>query len=179
MVDALAQALSPFFDEPFAFFGHSMGALIGLELARWLRRERKTMPVHLFLSGRRAPQLPEPAPPSYNLPEPEFVQRVRSLNGTPKEVLDHPELMELMIPLLRADFSVCETYEHQSEPPLDCPLTVFGGIGDVEVSRDQLEPWREHTTAAYSLRMFPGDHFFLHTAQTEMLRTIAQQLASV
>src|SRR6266404_5241949 len=125
IIEALARALAPFFDKPFAFFGHSMGALIGLELSRWLRRERNLIPVHLFVSGRRAPQLSETEPPTYNLPEPEFIERLRRLNGTPQEVLDHPELMQLMIPLLRADFSVCETYEYKSEPPLDCPLTVF------------------------------------------------------
>jgi medium-chain acyl-[acyl-carrier-protein] hydrolase len=176
-VEALAQALSPFFDKPFAFFGHSMGALIGLELSRWLRRERNLMPVHLFVSGRRAPQLPEKAR-TYDLPEPQFIARLRSLNGTPQGVLDHPELMQLMIPLLRADFSVCETYVYKIEPPLECPLTVFGGIGDVEVPREDLELWREHTTSVFSLQMFPGDHFFLHASQRGMLRIISQQLTN-
>jgi medium-chain acyl-[acyl-carrier-protein] hydrolase len=177
MVEALAGALSPLFDKPFAFFGHSMGALIGLELCRWLRRERDTMPVHLFVSGRRAPQLPELESPTYNLPESEFVQRLRILNGTPQGVLDHPELMQLMIPLLRADFSVCETYEYRTELPLNCPLTVFGGIQDVEVPHEQLQAWREHTKSTFSLRMFPGDHFFLNPAQPDILRIIAQHLA--
>jgi medium-chain acyl-[acyl-carrier-protein] hydrolase len=176
MIEALAGALSSLWDKPFAFFGHSMGALIGLELARWLRRERDIMPVHLFVSGRRAPQLPEPESPTYNLPEAEFVRRLRILNGTPQGVLEHPELMQLMIPLLRADFSVCETYEHKSEPPLNCPLTVFGGIEDTEVPYEQLEPWRELTSSAFAIRMFPGDHFFLHPAQEGILRIIDQQL---
>lgn len=175
-VAALAQALSPFFDKPFAFFGHSMGALIGLELSRWLRREKQVMPIHLFVSGKRAPQLSETEPPVYNLPEAEFIARLRRLNGTPQDVLDHPELMQLMVPLLQADFSVCETYEYQAEPPLDCPLTVFGGINDREVPVAELQSWREHTTSVFSLHRFPGDHFFLHAAQRDMLRIIAQKL---
>jgi len=113
MVEALARELMPYFDKSFAFFGHSMGALISFELTRWLRRHNKTMPSHLFVSGRRAPQVPEPVAPTGNLLEQEFIERVRQLNGTPKEVLDHPELMQLVIPLLRADFAVCETYKHQ------------------------------------------------------------------
>jgi len=84
--------------------------------------------------------------------------------------------MQLMLPLLRADFSVCETYQYYEEPALDCPITVFGGIGDREVPAAALPPWREHTTAAFSLHMFPGDHFFLHTAQSDMLHLIARKL---
>lgn len=178
MIQVLGPTLLPFFDKPFAFFGHSMGALILLELTRWLRHTKNPMPIHLFVSGRRAPQVPDDEPPSHDLPEAEFIERLRELNGTPHEVLDHPELMQLMIPLLRADFSVCETYQHEVEPPLNCPLTVFGGLGDVEVPREKLEPWREQTTSSFSLQMFPGDHFFIHSAQNEITRVIAQKLTS-
>lgn len=177
IVEVLGHALPPFFDRPFAFFGHSMGALIAFELARWLRWERNVSPAHIFVSGRRAPQLPERDPITHNLPEAEFMQKLRSLNGTPKRVFDHPELMQLMIPMLRADFSVCETYKYRSDSPLNCPLTIFGGAGDTAIPREHLELWREHTTSVFSLHMFPGDHFFLKSAQHEMLGVIAQQLA--
>ena len=112
------------------------------------------------------------------LAEAEFIERLRELNGTPQEVLDHPELMQLMIPLLRADFSVCETYEYEVEPPLNCPITVFGGLGDIEVPREKLEPWRELTTSPFSLHIFPGDHFFIHSAQNEITRVVAQKLSA-
>lgn len=176
MIQVLGPALSPFFNKPFAFFGHSMGALISLELTRWLRRTGGPRPVHLFISGRRAPQLPDDEPLSYNLPEPEFIERLRQLNGTPQEVLNHPELMQLMVPLLRSDFSVCETYQYQSEPPFDIPITAFGGIDDVEVSRARLEPWQALTTAAFSLHTLPGDHFFVNTAQNQIIRVIKENL---
>jgi medium-chain acyl-[acyl-carrier-protein] hydrolase len=153
-----------------------MGALIGFELTRWLRRTRNPLPVHFFISGRRAPQFNEEEPPSHDLPEAEFIERLRELNGTPQEVLDHPELMKLMIPLLRADFSVCEMYQYEVEEPLDCPFTVFGGLGDEEVPREKLEPWREHTTSSFSLQMLPGDHFFIHSAQKEITRVISPKL---
>ncbi|HJP92470.1 MAG TPA: thioesterase domain-containing protein [Pyrinomonadaceae bacterium] len=176
MIQVLGPSLLPFLNKPFAFFGHSMGALIVFEFTRWLRRTNNPLPIRLFISGRRAPQFPEEEPPSHDLPEPEFIERLRELNGTPHEVLDHPELMQLMIPLLRADFSVCENYQYKVEPPLTCPMTVFGGLGDVEVQREKLAPWREHTTSSFSLHIFPGDHFFIHSAQNEITRVIAQQL---
>jgi medium-chain acyl-[acyl-carrier-protein] hydrolase len=176
MVQALGSALSPYLNKPFAFFGHSMGALILIELTRWLRRTGGPMPIHLFVSGRRAPQVPDDTAPTYDLPEAEFIDRLRQLNGTPQVVLDHPELMQLMVPLLRADFGVCETYQYDSEPPFDIPITVFGGRDDVEVSREKLEPWREHTTGSFSLHIFPGDHFFVHSAQNNIIRIIQERL---
>lgn len=176
LIQVLGPTLLPFLNKPFAFFGHSMGALIVLELTRWLRRTNNPLPIHLFISGRRAPQFPDEEPPTHDLPEPEFIERLRELNGTPQEVLDHPELMQLMIPLLRADFSICENYEYEAGQPLNCPITVFGGLGDVEVPREKLEPWRELTTFSFSLHIFPGDHFFIHSAQNEITRVIAQKL---
>jgi medium-chain acyl-[acyl-carrier-protein] hydrolase len=176
LVRAIAKALLLYLDRPFAFFGHSMGALIGFELSRQLRREHGLKLVHLFVSGCRAPQLPDPDPPTYDLPEPKFLEELRRLNGTPKEVLKHPELMQLMLPLLRADFEAVQTYAYSPAPPLDCPITVFGGLQDNEVKREYLEGWREQTTGSFSLQMLPGDHFFLHTAQPLLLHIITQEL---
>lgn len=167
----------PHLDKPFAFFGHSMGAMIGFELARHLRRECGLQPAHLFVSGRRAPPLVETERVTYNLPEPEFLESLRDLNGTPREVLEHEELMQLMSPLLRADFAVCQTYKYTPEPPLDCPLTAFGGLADPEVSREQLGAWREETASRFTMRMFPGDHFFLNTATPLVLEALSQELA--
>lgn len=178
LVSAIAEAIVPHLDLPAAFFGHSMGAMISFELARKLRETRGVRPEHLFVSGRRAPQLPDDEPITYNLPEPQLLEELRRLNGTPAEVLEHPELMQLMLPLLRADFSVVETYDFRPGAPLGCPLTVFGGLQDAEVSRRHLEAWGEQTTAAFSVRMLPGDHFFLNTpgAQALLLRIIAEEL---
>ncbi|HEV7906270.1 MAG TPA: alpha/beta fold hydrolase [Pyrinomonadaceae bacterium] len=179
LVEAAAEALLPYFDRPFAFFGHSMGAIISFELARLLRREHKLLVTKLFLSARPAPHLPDDEPTTYNLPEPEFREELRRLKGTPQEVLEHPDLMALMSPMLRADFEVCQTYEYVPEPPLKCPITVFGGLQDEEVSREQLDAWRAHTDASFALRMFPGDHFFLHASAPMLLRLIAQEQRNV
>lgn len=178
LVEAVGAAIGPYLDRPFAFFGHSMGALISFELARLLLEHSGARPAHLFVSGRRAPQLPDEEPPTYNLPNDEFLEKLRELNGTPAEVLEHPELMELMTPLLRADFSVVQTYVYKPGPALDCPITAFGGVQDVEVGREDVKAWREQTTNAFSARFLPGDHFFVNHPQTRavMLGVIAQEL---
>lgn len=176
LVEVVGREIRPLLDMPFAFFGHSMGAMISFELARYLRREHGARPTHLFVSGRRAPQLPVTEPTSYDMPEEVFKEKLRTLNGTPAEVLEHPELMELMLPLLRADFSVVETYEYREEPPLDVPITVFGGLQDHKVGRDVLTPWREQTTAPVTVRMLPGDHFFLNTARPALLNLLSKEL---
>jgi medium-chain acyl-[acyl-carrier-protein] hydrolase len=179
LLKASAPAIAPHLDRPFAFFGHSMGAVLSFELARLLRREHRAEPAHLFVSARRAPQLADATAPTYDLPEPEFIEEVRRLNGTPREVLEHSELMQIMLPLLRADFSVCQTYTYTPDRPLECPLTVLGGLQDVHISREQLDAWREQTRGRFSLRLFPGDHFFIHTAQALVLQILAQELLRI
>jgi medium-chain acyl-[acyl-carrier-protein] hydrolase len=176
LVEAAAHALRPFFDRPFAFMGHSMGGLISFELARQLRRESNLVPAHLFISGRRAPQVPNREAPTYDLPEHGFLEAVRRLEGTPVEVLQQPELMRLMLPLLRADFAVCETYAYTAEPPLHCPISVFGGLQDREVEHRQLEAWAAQSTAATRVRMLPGDHFFINSQQPLLLRALTHDL---
>jgi len=151
LVEATAAAIFPHLDRPFAFFGHSMGALISFELARYLRRHHKPQPTHLFISGHRAPQLGIEKDLTSKLPDAEFAAELRRLNGMPREVLEHPELMQLMIPLLRADFEVCQTYQDTPEPPLDCPFEVFGGLQDEDVTREMVEAWREQTTRSFKL----------------------------
>lgn len=174
LVEALAQALAPLLDMPFAFFGHSLGALVSFELARRIRRQYGVHPVRLFVSAGRAPQVPHRGPSIHTLPDKELLMELRRLNGTPSELLGHEELMEIMLPLLRADFAVHETYLYSTEPPLNCPISAFGGLQDNKVSDSDLEAWRAQTSVSFSLRMFPGDHFFLK--QPLLLRALFQEL---
>lgn len=176
MVSSLVNVFGDHFDKPMAFFGHSMGAIIAFELARRLRRESLREPFHLFLSGRRAAQLPSDEEKTYDLPEPEFVDSLRRLNGTPKEVLEHPALLQLMLPALRADFAVCEAYAYRPEPPLDCHITAFGGEDDPEVSREMLQAWSAQTSGKFSLHMLPGDHFFVNNSAATLCSLIARHL---
>ena len=178
LVEALTREIFPLLDRPFALFGHSMGAMISFELARRLRSERGVEPDHLFISGRRAPQLPETDPEIHNLPEAEFITEVDRLNGTPKEVLEHKELMELLIPILRADFSICHTYNYIPGAPLTCSLTALGGTKDETADHEKLQGWCAVTTGRCRIRMLAGDHFFINQQQAAILPIIAETLLS-
>lgn len=179
LVEALGEALVPYMDRPFACFGHSNGAIMAFELARKLRREGRGMPLHLFLSGRPAAQLPSRHPPIHALPEPEFIAELRRLQGTPEEVLNHPEIMELLVPLLRADFSLAETYVHRAEAPLDVPISAYGGRRDPDVNEDEVEGWRAQTAAAFRSVLFPGDHFFINGDRAQLLAQLSGELRGV
>jgi medium-chain acyl-[acyl-carrier-protein] hydrolase len=176
LVQAIAPVLVPYLDKPFAFFGHSMGGLISFELTRLLRSQYSLAPFHLFISARRAPQIPPTKPPLHVLSDPDLQSELHSLNGTPKAVLESAELMQIFLPILRADFAVLETYIYTQKQPLDFPITVFGGLQDQEVSRQELQAWREQTIAAFSLHDFNSDHFFIHSHQQLLLKLISQEL---
>ncbi|HSG38984.1 MAG TPA: thioesterase II family protein [Thermoanaerobaculia bacterium] len=179
MVTAIADALAPYMDLPFVFFGHSMGAALGFELSRELRRRGKALPLHIFVSGRRAPQMPPREEPIHALPEPEFLLKLRELNGTPEEVLQHEELMRLLIPILRSDFAVNETYEYKEEEPFDFGISAFGGLGDEDVTREDVEAWQVHTRGRFRMRMLPGDHFFINGSKDLVLESVSRDLAEV
>lgn len=175
LVDVACKALSPYFDRPFAFYGHSLGARIAFEMTRELRRKRDIQPLHLIVSGSRAPHLPEPNP-IHHLPGEAFVEELRRFSGTPAAVLENRELMEMYLPILRADFEVDETYEHTPERPLDCPIAAFGGTLDLEATREEIEQWGRHTYGNFTLEMFKGDHFFLHSKRDHLLRSVSMIL---
>jgi len=180
LVEALADALEPNLRAPFTLFGHSMGALVAFELTRELRRRGGPQPLQLFVSACRAPQLPDPDPPIHLLPEPALVEELRRLDGTPGHVFENPELRSLVLPTLRADFSVCETYVHEPEERLAISISAFGGAADNEVSQEQLEGWRAQTSASFGLRIFAGNHFyFLGHARTTFLSALSHDLGAL
>jgi medium-chain acyl-[acyl-carrier-protein] hydrolase len=176
LVNALTEAIRPYLDRPFAIFGHSMGALVAFELARALRRAGLPQPSRLFLSSHRAPHLPDPDPPLHFLSDDALRAELRRLGGTPDEVFEHPELMELMLPLLRADFELCETYAHTSEPPLDVPFSTFGGRDDPTTDEASLRAWSDHTRAPVGHRMFEGHHLYLRNEHARVVATVLQTL---
>jgi medium-chain acyl-[acyl-carrier-protein] hydrolase len=178
LVNAVADHMSHQINFPYALYGHSMGALICFELARELSRRRASGPQHLFVSGRRAPQWPMD-PSTYNLPYEEFLGELRRLNGTPQEVVDNPELMELYIDILRADFEVVDTYEYYPSGPLPCGITVYGGLEDERVPAESCHAWREQTSAGCKVAMFRGDHFFIRKPSPEFIAAFRGDLLNV
>lgn len=176
LVQTLIPILYPYLSIPFTFFGHSMGALISFELTHRLRTEQGPIPIHLFISGRRAPQIPDCYSLIYKLAEQEFLQEVRDLNGTPNQILENSELMKLFLPILRADFSICGTYTYTNKTPLDCSISAFGGIEDSRETYNLLKSWSAQTHSSFSLQMLPGDHFFLSTSRQQLLEILFHQL---
>ncbi len=177
LVPELCSALESEIIVPFAFFGHSMGAQVAFELILRLREEGKSLPSMLLVSGRRAPQLKHRKKQIYDLPDEEFKRELVRLNGTPTEILEQPELMELLGPALRADFQLIETWRYQSRSPINIPIAAFGGIEDIDVSFSDLDAWSEQTESVFSVQMFQGDHFFLNTHKQELLTRIQYLLA--
>jgi surfactin synthase thioesterase subunit/glycosyltransferase involved in cell wall biosynthesis len=176
LVEALADALLPHLHQPFAFFGHSMGAAVAFELVRHLRRHRQVLPRGLFVSGARAPQfrlghVPPPEPS-----EAEFLAELRRLEGVAPEALDDPELMRRLMPALQADTALYRHYAYAEEAPLACPIYAYGGKADLDVTPAHLEAWARQTTAAFAVHYFEGGHFFLQTAEEEFLRQLRNDL---
>lgn len=171
LVERLAQAIQPCLDKPFAFLGHSFGGLVAFELARQIQ------PQILFISGCGAPHLPNQHPAIHHLPDSEFARALKELNGIPPEIADNSELMEFLVPMLRADFEAFETYQpnlHQ----LTCPIIAFGGTEDSRVNQEQLEGWAMHTNSGFRSQYFSGDHFFIHADKTDIIAAINFELIS-
>lgn len=176
LVPLLREELEPYLDRPFALFGHSIGALVSFELARELRRTSRIEPCHLFVSGCPAPHLPH-SDRIWDLPDEEFLECLRRFNGTPPDVLSHPELMDMMLPAIRADLALRDRYDYRDEPSMSCPITAFGGMADTHVDCTMLRAWRQHTCDRFQLWLFQGDHFFIRSSQGPVLETLSSVLA--
>jgi len=178
VVDALCGEILPYLDRPFAFFGHSMGGLIAYELACRLRQERLGEPSLLMVSGTRPPHL-RWSPATYDLPDDEFIETLRQLNGMPDEILCNPDAMELLLPVLRADFEVCQTRECVERPPLHCPIVAFCGDADEHAGSSTLQQWRRYTGTRFELHLIPGDHFFIRSHELDLLPLVREHLMSL
>ena len=175
LLDDMTLALSPWLDIPFAIFGHSMGALLAFEWARRLQRNVLAQPIGLYLSGRRAPNVHDTNASLQTLTDREFmVELARRYDGFPQEFFHNAELMEVYLPILRADIAVVESYHFQNGEPLNCPISVFAGIRDTTINWHQLLAWKTQTRGRFALRFFPGGHFY---PQPPMLKSISASLA--
>ena len=176
LVQEIFAELSVNFDRPFAFFGHSFGATVCFELARLLQEHGISQPWHVFVAGCGAPQLPIPNPTTHMLPRRSLVAELSKLGGIPPEVSECEELLDLLLPTIRADYQAHESYRYKSGPKLDCSISILGGREDKTVSIGQLEAWSEQTNASARVHLFPGGHFFPHTGQQAVCEVIAADL---
>jgi len=175
LVDALLPDIRQELVSPFAFFGHSMGAIVAFEILKRLATEAEPKPVCFFVSACYPPWKERRRAPIHDLPESEFVGQVRSLGGTPEELLANRELAQLFLPVLRADFEVARTYSHSSDK-LSCPVFAYGGLDDPEASREDLSEWNSVCPTAL-VQMFPGGHFFLHSAAEDLMQVLARDFS--
>lgn len=174
LVSSVVDALAPSIDGPFVLFGHSMGAILAFETARVLRARGARAPAGVIVSARRAPHLPDPGPIMHLLSDAEFKARLKDMNGTPPEVMASDELMDLVLPMIRADFKACETHVYADEPALDCPLLAMGGDSDPDVEVESVPAWRGYTRGLFESLILRGDHFVLQSRAQEFVGHVSR-----
>ncbi len=164
--------------EPYAIYGHSMGALLGLKLTERLSEKNHPPPLHLFLSGRAAPSVVDPERKKrYLMPKNEFIEKIRELDGSPEEVLKDDELMNFFEPILRADFQAIETYNHYQKANLPTPIDVFIG-SEEKITIQEAYRWQEETTANVDVKVLSGKHFFIYKQTKYLFESITERLSN-
>lgn len=177
LASRLADGLEPLLRGRFAFFGHSMGALIQYELTRELERRGAEMPFLLMPSARRAPHIPVQPEGIHELPDDVFVARLNArYQAIPSAVLSEPELMALFTPMLKADFRMLETYRYEDAAPLRVPMTAFSGTGDAGETTALVWKWRELTRGPFKLHVIEGGHFFVSESRGALLPAITNAI---
>ena len=180
LISPLVENMASLLDRPFTFYGHSMGGTIAFEAALHVRKNYGLQPLHLFAAASPAPQLPWAHSLLRMLPEDEFLHEIQArYGGLPAQMISDAELRAIFLPILRADIAMVETYACTEAPPLDCGITVFGGLEDTMVTRSSLQAWRRQTVSSFRLRMIAGDHLFLRSASAQLLESIASELKAV
>ena len=175
----LAGQMQMYLQKPYALYGHSMGALLAFELARMLQRNNAPLPLTLFLAAHRAAHLAPRRAPLYSLPDEELIQALRRLGGLQDEVLENRELLNILLPTIRADLTLCDLYDYSSAAPLNCSFQLYGGRDDKDVLHEDLEAWGQHSTKGSNLRVFTGGHFFLRSDSDALMQAIGSVLAQL
>ncbi|WFB10773.1 alpha/beta fold hydrolase [Streptomyces sp. LX-29] len=179
LAERLATVIAPWTGDRYALFGHSMGGMLAHELARRLEELTGTPARLLAVSACAAPDVERPEWRIHDLPREEFVAQVRRLNGTPRELFEDEDLLDLCLPRIRADFSVLASYRYRPRSPLAMPVTAFGGTRDDQVPTWSVENWREHTDGDFRLHLVDDDHFFLHRHEQAVAEHIRDALRRV
>lgn len=180
VVDALLPVLSATTDLPYAFFGHSMGALLAFEFTVALEQSDAPAPEQLFVSGHNAPDESSTERLMHTLPDAEFLDELdKSYAGIPEAVRNEPELLAMLLPALRADVRIYETYRPLTDGQVSCPVHVYGGIDDRHPRPGELAAWQRVAERPISVQTFPGDHFYLSSAREALTADIALRWSDV
>lgn len=179
LVRRAQQSVLPHARAPFALFGHSLGAVLAYELACILTHQHCLGPSILFASGTAAPSQRNDARYARLDSDEQLVAELEQFEGTPREVLANAELMRLLLPVLRADFTVCGGYQYRPRPLLRCPIQVMVGREDITSEAQRVQAWRTHTSAACDVASFAGGHFFVHEDREALLDLVSRRLAEL
>jgi medium-chain acyl-[acyl-carrier-protein] hydrolase len=178
MVKDYLQVLRAHLDLPFAIYGHSLGGLLAFQLAQQLRAEGLPQPSHFFVGACAPPVVGLIHSRISHLPDEGFVTAVQErYSGIPESVLREPELMEMFLPALKADFTAHETFDRSRVTQIGCPITALAGRDDAMVTHTLMREWSRHTEVSFELRVIPGDHFFLSTCGDLVLSTIREKVS--
>jgi medium-chain acyl-[acyl-carrier-protein] hydrolase len=172
LAQALASQLQLYSDKPFVMYGHSMGALVAFELTRVLQANGMAMPEALILGAHRAAHLPRTRETLYNLDDKTFIERLQRFGGFPEEVLASADLLQFLMPTLKADFTLCDTYVYTEQEPLNCPIHIFSGAADPEAPPAVMEDWRQHSSVDAHMHVFQAGHFFIRSDLDSVVDTL-------
>jgi surfactin synthase thioesterase subunit len=176
--DALISQILPWTDRPLAFFGHSMGAVLAFEVTRRLERDHGVTPVRIFASGRRSPASHRHE--TVHLRDDDgVVEEMRELSGTDGRILGDEEILRMVLPAIRTDYTAIENYRASAEDSVQAPITVLTGDADPRTSSEEAEAWAAHTSGAFDIHRFPGGHFFLANHQEQILKIVSEELTAV
>jgi medium-chain acyl-[acyl-carrier-protein] hydrolase len=176
LIQALELELQPYLDLPFALFGNCTGSLVAFELARRLRKRSLPAPARLFVTCCQAPQLPERAARLHAMPVAMLIDELRRLGGTPRQLLDNPQMMEMLLPCLRADFELAETYRYAPGEPFDFPITAIGGLSDDFVEEEEIDAWGEQSRAKLDKHLLDAGHSLVESAPSEVTAILTERI---
>lgn len=178
LMDLMVGRLASVLDErPFSFFGHSMGAIIAFEGAHRLQRKYGVQPSKLIVAGRHAPQCPDPTEFKIHMGDEALVQELKRLGGTPTEIIENAEILQFVLPMIRSDYRLHESYAYGGEK-LNIPIIAHAGSRDIEANPSIMKLWSEVTDGEFELKEFDGDHFFVQRLGYSYLAEVARTAAS-
>ncbi|MCE2595214.1 alpha/beta fold hydrolase [Motilimonas cestriensis] len=179
LVVDLSKQMQPLLEVPYVVMGHSFGSRLGYELVQHFRMLQWPLPLHFIASGSKAPHYKNTDSPIHQLPEAAFIEKLRSFGGTPDEILNNADFMEMLLPMLRADFAMVETHQSEIRPALDCDLSMFGGVNDEGVPQDKLLDWQLHFSGHISETLFEGGHFFIETHKALVIKSVKEKVQAL